>query len=82
LVETRTAYHHLLAAIPEEGYERPTANPNWNIHLELFHITIAYKFLPQEMFHDLTVHFHEHKAEILEPLPDMTFLLPKSDIRH
>lgn len=49
LEETRLAYHNLLAAIPDDAWERPTANPSWNVRQVLFHITIAYKFLPQDL---------------------------------
>lgn len=49
LEETRTAYHKLLASIPDNAWERPTANPSWNVRQVLLHITIAYKFLPQDL---------------------------------
>ncbi|MCP5097105.1 MAG: nitroreductase family deazaflavin-dependent oxidoreductase [Chloroflexi bacterium] len=49
LVETRTAYHALVAEIPESLWDRPTANPAWNIGTLLFHITIALKFFPGDL---------------------------------
>jgi hypothetical protein len=47
--ETRAAYHKLLKSIPDDGWERPTTNPSWNVRQVLFHITIAYKFLHQDL---------------------------------
>lgn len=49
LETTRAAYHYLLSDIPDDAWELPTANPSWNVRQVLFHITIAYKFLPQDL---------------------------------
>lgn len=49
LEATRLAYHELLEAIPEWGWERPTANPAWNVRQTMFHMTLAPRFLPGDV---------------------------------
>lgn len=49
LEATRTAFHELLAAIPDEAWEQPSRNPAWNIREMAYHITIAVSMLPNDI---------------------------------
>ena len=49
LEATRQAYHELLASIPDDAWNRPTANPKWNVRQMMFHITMAPRFLPADI---------------------------------
>ncbi|MCB8967494.1 MAG: nitroreductase family deazaflavin-dependent oxidoreductase [Ardenticatenaceae bacterium] len=49
LEETRAAYHALLAEIPDDAWERPSANPAWNIREMMTHIILAPKMLPLDI---------------------------------
>ena len=41
LESTRREYLHLVNSVPEEFYERPSANPAWTIGEVLYHITLG-----------------------------------------
>lgn len=45
----RAVYHALLAAIPDDAWERPSGNPAWNVRQMMFHITTALRFLPLDV---------------------------------
>lgn len=45
----RAAYHALLAAIPDDAWERPSANPAWNVRQMMFHSSMALRFLPLDV---------------------------------
>lgn len=49
LEDTRSAYHALLAEIPDGAWERPSANPAWTVRQMMFHITLALRFLPADI---------------------------------
>lgn len=49
LEDTRKAYHALLADIPDTAWEKPTANPAWNVRQMMWHMTMAPRFLPQDI---------------------------------
>ena len=49
LEDTRAAFHALLAAIPDDAWERPTSNPAWNVRQMLYHIILAVEMLPQDV---------------------------------
>ncbi|MCA9973495.1 MAG: DinB family protein, partial [Anaerolineales bacterium] len=49
LEATRLAYHALLAEIPPTAWERPTANPAWNVRQVLTHMLIAPENLPLDV---------------------------------
>lgn len=49
LEHTREAYHELLAEIPEQAWDRPSANPAWTVRQVMYHIILALRFLPADV---------------------------------
>lgn len=49
LVQTRQAYHELLAQIPEEAFSKPSDNPAWTIGEVLFHMSLAPRFVVTDL---------------------------------
>ena len=49
LMETRNAYHRLLAEIPDEAFSRPSDNPAWTIGEVLFHMSLAPRFMTTDL---------------------------------
>jgi uncharacterized damage-inducible protein DinB len=49
LETTRTAYHQLLADVPDNAWEKPTSNPAWNVRQLLSHLIMAHKYLPGDI---------------------------------
>ena len=49
LEETREQFHQLLHAIPAEDFSRPSANPAWTVAEILFHMSVALRFLPEDV---------------------------------
>lgn len=49
LVQTRDAYHALLAEVPDEAFSRPSDNPAWTIGEVLFHMSLAPRFMTTDL---------------------------------
>jgi hypothetical protein len=49
LTQTREAYHHLLAEVPDEAFSRPSDNPAWTIGEVLFHMSLAPRFMVTDL---------------------------------
>lgn len=49
LIQTRQAYHDLLARIPDEAFSRPSDNPAWTIGEVLFHMSLAPRFVVTDL---------------------------------
>ncbi|MDQ2691733.1 MAG: DinB family protein [Chloroflexota bacterium] len=49
LIETRQAYHELLAQIPDEAFSRRSDNPAWTIGEVLFHMSLAPRFVVTDL---------------------------------
>lgn len=49
MIETRAAYHHLLAQIPDEIFSMPSDNPAWTIGEVLFHMSLAPRFMVTDL---------------------------------
>jgi len=60
---TRTAFHQLLATIPDEALSRPSDNPAWTIGEVLYHMSLA----PRLMVADVSMITGEHKSYQLVP---------------
>lgn len=49
LVQTRDAFHALLAEVPDEAFSRPSDNPAWTIGEVLFHMSLAPRFMTTDL---------------------------------
>ena len=51
--ETRIRFHQLLESIPDEAFVKPSGNTAWNIGEVLYHMSLAPRFLVEDvkMFH-------------------------------
>ena len=49
LEETRSAFHALLAQVPDDAWESSTNNPFWNNRQLLYHIVMAVEMFPQDI---------------------------------
>jgi hypothetical protein len=49
LEETRAQFHQLLQSIPAADFARPSANPAWTVAEILFHMSVALRFLPEDV---------------------------------
>jgi hypothetical protein len=49
LIQTRDAYHALLAEVPEEAFSKPSDNPAWTIGEVLFHMSLAPRFMTTDL---------------------------------
>ena len=49
MLETREAFHRLLAGIPDEAFSRPSDNPAWTIGEVLFHMSLAPRFVVTDL---------------------------------
>lgn len=49
MIETRAAYHRLLAQIPDEAFSMPSDNPAWTIGEVLFHMSLAPRFVVTDL---------------------------------
>jgi hypothetical protein len=49
MIQTREAYHHLLAEVPDEAFSRPSDNPAWTIGEVLFHMSLAPRFMVTDL---------------------------------
>ena len=61
--ETRTAYHRLLAEVPDKALSRPSDNPAWTIGEMLFHMSLA----PRLMVSDVSMITGQRKLYQLFP---------------
>lgn len=46
---TRLAFHALAAELRPEDWHKPTPNPNWDVSIMMFHITVATNYLPADV---------------------------------
>ena len=49
MIQTREAFHGLLAEIPDEAFSRPSDNPAWTIGEVLFHMSLAPRFMVTDL---------------------------------
>jgi hypothetical protein len=49
LIQTRDAYHTLLAEVPDEAFSWPSDNPVWTIGEVLFHMSLAPRFMTTDL---------------------------------
>jgi hypothetical protein len=49
LTQTHTAFHALLAEIPDEAFSKPSDNPAWTIGQVLFHMSLAPRFMTTDL---------------------------------
>jgi len=49
LIQTRDAYHALLAEVPDEMFSKPSDNPAWTIGEVLFHMSLAPRFMTTDL---------------------------------
>ena len=49
LEATRQAFYELADSLSSEDWSKPTPNPAWNVGVMMFHITVAARFLPQDL---------------------------------
>jgi len=49
MIETRAAYHRLLAEIPDKAFSQPSDNPAWTIGEVLFHMSLAPRFMVTDL---------------------------------
>lgn len=49
LEATREAFHALLAAIPDEAWEKAVGDGAWNVREVLYHIVFVYAAIPREV---------------------------------
>jgi hypothetical protein len=50
LETTRAAFHALLETVPDEDWHRPSGNRAWTVGQVLYHMTLALRFLPQDVW--------------------------------
>lgn len=50
LEETRQRFYALAAELSADDWRRPTSNPAWNVGEMMFHITVAARFLPGDVW--------------------------------
>ena len=49
LIQTRDAFHALLAEVPDEVFSKPSDNPAWTIGEVLFHMSLAPRFMTTDL---------------------------------
>jgi hypothetical protein len=49
IIETQEAFHQLLESIPEDAFGIPSDNPAWTIGEVLYHMSLAPRFLSQDV---------------------------------
>ena len=49
IIQTRAAFHELLAQIPDEAFSMPSENPAWTIGEVLFHMSLAPRFMVTDL---------------------------------
>ncbi|HSL29942.1 MAG TPA: DinB family protein [Anaerolineales bacterium] len=49
ILETREAFHRLLAEIPDKAFSEPSDNPAWTIGELLFHMSLAPRFVVTDL---------------------------------
>lgn len=49
MIQTREAYHALLAEVPDEAFSKPSDNPTWTIGEVLFHMSLAPRFMTTDL---------------------------------
>lgn len=50
LEATRQDFHNLLVEIPEADFDKPSLNPQWSISEMLYHMSLAPRGLPMDVF--------------------------------
>ena len=69
LMQTRQAFHNLLAEIPDEAFSRPSDNPAWTIGEVLFHMSLAPRFIPTDLRVIISRPWLAKGFAILVPIP-------------
>lgn len=49
MIQTRQAFHALLAEVPDEAFSQPSDNPAWTIGQVLFHMSLAPRFMTTDL---------------------------------
>ena len=50
LEDTRRRFYELAESLRDEDWHRPTSNPKWDVGTTMFHITMALRFLGEDIF--------------------------------
>ena len=78
IIQTRAAFHELLAQIPDEAFSMPSENPAWTIGEVLFHMSLAPRFMVTDL---KAIVSRPWLARIFSALvPDALFPVSMSDL--